>query len=204
MRCYVPAKSQAKETDAMATATETLKNFVDGELVDPADGRTSRRAQPGDRRGDRAGARVQRGGRRPRRQGGEHGLRDVGAHDPGRARDGAARARRPHRGARRRARRARVGQRGQAAGRGQGGRDRHDGRSPPVLRRRGAHARGQGERRVPRGLHLDDPARAGRRGRPDRAVELPADDGRLEDRARRSPRAARSSSSPRRRPRSRR
>ena len=32
---------------------------------------------------------------------------------------------------------------------------------------------------------------AGRRLRPDRAVELPAADGRLEDRARRSPRAAR-------------
>ena len=52
----------------------------------------------------------------------------------------------------------------------------------PLLRRRGAHARGQGRRRVPRGLHVDDPPRAGRRRRPDRAVELPADDGRLEDR----------------------
>ncbi len=41
MRCYVPAKYEWEETDGVATATETLKNFVDGELVDPADGRTS-------------------------------------------------------------------------------------------------------------------------------------------------------------------
>jgi betaine-aldehyde dehydrogenase len=40
-RCYVPAKSDLEETDAMATATETLKNFIDGEFVDPADGRTT-------------------------------------------------------------------------------------------------------------------------------------------------------------------
>jgi betaine-aldehyde dehydrogenase len=40
-RCYVPDKSDLEETDAMATATETLKNFIDGEFVDPADGRTS-------------------------------------------------------------------------------------------------------------------------------------------------------------------
>ena len=41
---------------------------------------------------------------------------------------------------------------------------------------------GQGRGRVPRGLHVDDPPRARRRRRPDRAVELPADDGRVEDR----------------------
>ena len=46
----------------------------------------------------------------------------------------------------------------------------------------GAHPRGPGVGRVHRGLHLDHPARAGRRRRPDRAVELPADDGGLEDR----------------------
>ena len=34
-----------------------------------------------------------------------------------------------------------------------------------------------------RGLHLDDPARGRRRGRPDRALELPVDDGDLEDRS---------------------
>jgi betaine-aldehyde dehydrogenase len=40
-RCYVPAKLDLKEADAMATATQTLQNFVDGEFVDPAEGRTS-------------------------------------------------------------------------------------------------------------------------------------------------------------------
>ena len=38
--------------------------------------------------------------------------------------------------------------------------------------------------RVPRGLHVDDPPRARRRRRPDQPVELPADDGRVEDRPR--------------------
>ena len=46
----------------------------------------------------------------------------------------------------------------------------------------GAQPRGQGRRRVRRGLHVVDPPRADRRRRPDRAVELPADDGRVEDR----------------------
>ena len=41
---------------------------------------------------------------------------------------------------------------------------------------------GQGGQRVHGRPHLDDPARAGRRGRLDRAVELPDHDGRLEDR----------------------
>jgi betaine-aldehyde dehydrogenase len=40
-RCYVPDKPDVEERDGMATATETLKNFIDGEFVDPADGRTS-------------------------------------------------------------------------------------------------------------------------------------------------------------------
>jgi betaine-aldehyde dehydrogenase len=40
-RCYVPDKSDLEETDAMATATDTLKNFIDGEFVDTAEGRTS-------------------------------------------------------------------------------------------------------------------------------------------------------------------
>ena len=36
---------------------------------------------------------------------------------------------------------------------------------------------GKRGRRVPRGVHVDGPPRAGRRGRPDQPVELPADDG---------------------------
>ena len=45
------------------------------------------------------------------------------------------------------------------------GGDPADGRPDPVLRRRGAGARGQGHRRVHEGLHLLDPPRAGGTGR---------------------------------------
>ena len=55
---------------------------------------------------------------------------------------------------------------------------------PALLRRRRARARGPLGRRVHARLHVDDPARAARDRRRDRAVELPADDGGLEDRAR--------------------
>ena len=57
----------------------------------------------------------------------------------------------------------------------------------PLLRRRGARRAGVGGRRIPARLHLDGPPRPDRRRRVDRAVELSADDGGLEDRARRSP-----------------
>ena len=50
--------------------------------------------------------------------------------------------------------------------------------------------------RVPGRPHQHDPARPGGRGRLDRAVELPADDGGLEDARRRWPRATPWSSSP--------
>ena len=56
-----------------------------------------------------------------------------------------------------------------------------DVRQPPLLRRRGAEPRGQGRRGVRRGLHVDDPPRAARHRRRDRAVELPALHGDLED-----------------------
>ena len=61
-------------------------------------------------------------------------------------------------------------------------RDRRDGRQPALLRRRRALHGGPGRRRVHGGPHLVHPPRAGRRGRPDRALELPAADGGLEDR----------------------
>ena len=66
---------------------------------------------------------------------------------------------------------------------------RHVGQ-PPLLRGRGAQPRGQGRGRVRRGLHVDDPPRAARRRRRDRAVELPALHGDVEDgpRARRGER----------------
>ena len=56
-------------------------------------------------------------------------------------------------------------------------------RPDPVLRRCRAGARGQVGRRVPGRPHVVRPARADRRRRPGDAVELPAHDGDLEDRA---------------------
>ena len=53
-------------------------------------------------------------------------------------------------------------------------------------------ARGPQRRRVHGGVHLVRPPRADRRRRSDRAVELPADDGGLEDRPRARDRATRS------------
>ena len=55
-------------------------------------------------------------------------------------------------------------------------------RQPALLCRRRARCARIACRRIHGGLHLHVPPRAGRRGRADRALELPADDGRLEDR----------------------
>ena len=84
---------------------------------------------------------------------------------------------------RRRARRDRVAERRQAA-RVREGRDAGVLGQPALLRRCGADPRGPVGRRVHEGLHVDDPPRAARDRRRDRAVELPADDGGLEARAR--------------------
>ena len=142
-----------------------------------------RRDQPGHRRGDRPGARLRRGGRRPRgaRRPGR-AFETLGPHDARRALAGAAQARRRDRGAR--ATRSPSSSRPTPASRcrRQGRRDPGDGRQPALLRGRRAQHGGQGGRRVPRGLHVVHPPRAGRRRRPDRAVELPADDGGVEDR----------------------
>ena len=96
------------------------------------------------------------------------------------ARRAHVRARRADQGERRRARRARVARQRQAAGRGQG-RHRRLGRPPALLRGLADEDRGRddpGLRPRPVLLHA---ARAGRRLRPDRALELPAADGGLED-----------------------
>ena len=77
-------------------------------------------------------------------------------------------------------------------------------RPDPFLRRRRAGARGQVGGGVPQGPHLVHPARADRRGRPGDALELPADDDGLEDRAgsrRRQLHRAQAAATPRRRPR---
>ena len=104
---------------------------------------------------------------------------------PAGARRGAVEVRRPHRGARRRA--------------GRSSRSRNVGKPIAAMRRRdrgspsttcgSSPARrrcldGQRHRRVPGRVHLDAPARPARCRRVDRAVELPAHDGRVEDRPR--------------------
>ena len=92
-----------------------------------------------------------------------------------------ARARGRHGGERRGAVAARVPERRQA-GRDRRRRDPVLGRQPPLLRRRGAEPRGEVRRRVRRGLHVDHPPRAARHRGRHHALELPADDGRLEAR----------------------
>ena len=185
----------------MATTTSTLQNFIDGEFVDPVDGQTEPILNPAtgeviahaplstaedvDRAVSAARARVPDG---------------WSTTTPGERAAGAAEARRRDRGARRRARRARVRQRRQADRRVPRRRDPVHGRQPALLRRRGAVPRGPRRRRVRQRLHLDHPPRADRRRRPDRAVELPADDGGLEDRpGARRPATRSCSSRPRRR-----
>ena len=76
----------------MATATQTFKNFIDGESVDAAEGAHRRRPQPGHRRGDRRRRRAPRrrtssAPSRPRARAFEGGW---GTTTPGRARAGAS------------------------------------------------------------------------------------------------------------------
>ena len=139
-RCYVPAKPTPKEADAMATATDTLKNFVDGEFVDAAEGRTSAVINPATgeeiaQAPDSTAEDVDRAVKAARRPRSRRGA----ARPPASARC-AAQARRRDRGQRGRDRRARVGQRRQAAAGVQGRRDPGDGRQPALLRRRRARA----------------------------------------------------------------
>ena len=164
----------------MSVSVAQQKMFVDGEFVDALSGETMEVAEPGDGRGDRRGAAGRRGGRRPRGRRGREGVGDL-AREDAEGPDGApARARRRDRRERRGARAPRVAERRQALV-GRRRRAGPDVRQPPLLRRRGAEPRGQGRRRVRRGLHVDDPPRAARHRRRDRAVELPALHGGLED-----------------------
>ena len=146
-------------------------------------GRDDGSPQPLDRRGDRRGTAFERRGRRARRRRRPQGVRRLGRQDAEGPDGAAAEARRRDRRQRRGADAARVAERRQADG-DRGRRDAVLGRQPPLLRRRRPHARGQGRRRVRRGLHLDHPTRAARDRRRDHALELPADDGDLEARPR--------------------
>ena len=169
---------------------EAARERVGDQVQEPRRRRVGRRGvrrddgspQSVDRRGDRRGAALERRGRRARRRGRPQGVRRVGRQDAEGPDGAAAQARRRDRRQRRGADAARVAERRQADG-DRGRRDAVLGRQPALLRRRRPHARGQGRRRVRRGLHLDHPARAARDRRRDHALELPADDGDLEARA---------------------
>ncbi len=165
-----------------ATATRTLKNFVNGEYVEPESGRYSDVVNPatGETYAQAPISSEQR--RRPRLRRGLRRVRRVARLDAGRAPARAAALRRRDRVARRRVRRRRGREHRQAArAHGLGG-DPADGRPDPLLRGRGARARRSLRRRVHARHDLVHPARADRRRRPGHALELPAADGDLEDR----------------------
>ena len=161
-----------------------LRNFVNGESVDTIDGRTTDLVDPStgavfgtaplssDKDVDRAYAAAAEA---------FETWRDTTPSERQKAHAGhRGRAREP----RGRAGRDREPEHGQADRADAVGGDPADGGPDPVLRRRGAAARGPLHRGVHGRPHLDDPPRAGGRDRPGRAVELPDDDGGLEVRAR--------------------
>ena len=167
----------------MATTLGTLSNFIAGERA-PSDGETESDSQPRDRRGAGAGAQLDAGGRRPR----------VRARRARRSRGGRRRRRRsaPRRCSRWRTRSRSTARSSRALEAINAGKPLaavtndeipRDGRQPALLRRRRALPGGSRGGRVHGGVHVVHPARGGRRDRADHAVELPADDGDLEDRA---------------------
>ena len=132
----------------MATATQQLQNFIDGELVDAAEGATEPVLNPATGEEIAQAPASRRAGRRPRRRRRARAPSTAGSHTtPGRALARAAQARRRDRGARRRARRARGAP--TPASRSQAVKDDEiprDGRQPALLRGRRAQPGGQGRR----------------------------------------------------------
>ena len=200
-RGFSRAYAAAMTTATAAQLSDSARVFVEAaphklligeEWVEAASGETFETIDPGDRRRDLRGGEGGCRGRGPRRQGGAGRPRRRVEPDAGLgARAADARARRPGRQERRRAGRARGARQRQAGHvRRRGGRGGH-GRAPALLRRLADQDRGRDDPR-----HLAERLRlhaqgARRRLRPDHPVELPAADGGLEDRARRSPQAAR-------------
>ena len=162
---------------------KSYKNFVNGKLVKSVSGREEAIISPVDERTLGESPDVRRRGRGPRRRRRRGGVREMAGLDAGRTQPHAPEARRRHREERRRARGARGRQRRQADRTREERGPVHGGQSP-LLRGRLPVPRGQGGRGVPRRLHEHDPAGAGRRRGIDRALELPAHDGDLEDRTR--------------------
>ena len=166
----------------MSVSVAGYKNFVGGRARGGRRRRNHGSPEPGDGRSDRRGAPRHAGGRRPGGRVGEEGDGGLAGLDPGRAPGGCScswppPSRSTPRSLPRRSRRTSAsrfptpGTRFRSA------------RQPALLCGRGPLPRRPCGRRVPGGIHLDGPPRAGRRRRPDRAVELPAHDGHLEDRS---------------------
>ena len=178
---------------AKFVSNRTRRMLIDGKWVEAASGKTFTTYDPATEEPLAEVAGRREGGRRPRRARRAPRLRrrPVAAHDAVRARPRPLEARRPDREARRGVRAARDARQRQAAQRR--ARRRHPaGRRPlPLLRRLGDQDRGRDDPGVDPGhahaqLHA---ARAGRRRRADHPVELPAADGGVEARRRRSPAA---------------
>ena len=168
---------------AIAVALD-LRMFIDGRSVEAAGGALARGPQPGHERARRSRPCGDRGRRRPGccRRASRLPRRPLAKHADAGAGDDHEPAGRPARRARRRAGPARDAP------------DRHLVQAPARIRLRvrlGQPAllrdpdpapRRQGRGRVQRLAHEHDPARADRRVRPGRAMELPDVDGHLEDR----------------------
>ena len=140
------------------------------------------RVQPGPRSRAGGNQRSQRSPGRCRRARRRCRVRQLVANPAERALAAAAQTRRRHRSPWRRAGQTGIGQLRQALQRRAERRDPGDCRRVPFLRRRQPLHERFGGWRIPAGPHLDDPPRPGGRDRLHRAVELPADDGRLENR----------------------
>ena len=160
--------------------SQEISNFIHGKKV-AAVGRADHRPDRSQhRRGLRHRPAVPRRRHRRRLPGLGARLRELARHHAERAPARPAADRRRVRGARRGAGGDRVAEHRQAEAAHDGGGSASDVRPDPLLRGRGARARGQVGRRVHDRLHVVHPARAGRRLRGGDAVELPGDDGGLE------------------------
>ena len=170
-----------EEEFEMATQVDVLTNFIDGERV-PATGDTEAILNPATgeelaRAPVSTAEDVDRAVRAARRA-----FEGWSQTTPAQRAQALLALARPDRGARRGDRAPGGAERRQADRGRQERRDPGDGRQPALLRRRRALPGGPGGRRVHGGLHLVHAPRGGRRDRPDHALELPADDGDLEDR----------------------
>ena len=167
--------------ETMSVAIARYENLIGGEWVDAVDGGTEQIVNPAT--GETI-AEVPRGTEADVERAVKAAKDALPAWletTPGRAGRDAPGARRRGGGACGRARPGGVSERRQADGALEV-RARQVRGQPALLRRCGALPRRPGGRRVPCGVHVDGPPRADRRRRPDRAVELPAHDGDLEDR----------------------